>query len=343
MDCRIYVGSIHYSLGEEDIKLPFSTFGKINRIDMPREPGTMRSKGFCFIEFDDPDSAKQALQTMNGFELGGRKLKVGPPTSGGGVGSAPMAPMAPMMPGISPLLAGINPQLALLQAQQMQRANATVPQAPVKKTRIYVGSIFFNLTSDHVQRVFEAFGKVLSCQLIPNSETGLHKGYGFIEFEDEKSATEAIENMNGFELCGRPLKVGWAAHSLQAAAPSAPLPIPNPAAALALASANIAPQGGAAAVNAASLQQPTKCIRLANMIDPKDNDDAGLCDEVKEECEEIAPVHQVAVRGNYVFVNFKDVEGGKSGFAKLHGRWFGGKKIEAQYYDGAKADAGIFD
>jgi len=42
--------------------------------------------------------------------------------------------------------------------------------------------------------------------------------------------------------------------------------------------------------------------------------------QVKEECEEIAPVHQVAVRGNYVFVNFKDVEGGKSGFAKLHGR-----------------------
>jgi len=298
----------------------------------------MRSKGFCFIEFEEPDAAKQALQTMNGFELGGRKLKVGPPTNGGNA-----AAMTPMMPTINPLLAGINPQLAMLQAQQMQRASApVVPQAPVKKTRIYVGSIFFNLTSDHVQRVFEAFGKVRSCQLIPNPDTGLHKGYGFIDFEEEKSAVEAIENMNGFELCGRPLKVGWAAHSQQAAAAgaaAAPLPIPNPAIALALSSVA---QGGAVA-NAASVQQASKCIRLSNMIDPSDNDDAGLCDEVKEECEEIAPVVQVVVKGNYVFVNFKDVQGGKNGFVKLHGRWFGGKKIEAQYYDGAKADAGIFD
>jgi RNA recognition motif-containing protein len=34
--------------------------------------------------------------------------------------------------------------------------------------------------------VFEAFGPVSSCELIPNPETGKHKGYGFVEFNEEK-------------------------------------------------------------------------------------------------------------------------------------------------------------
>lgn len=47
-----------------------------------------------------------------------------------------------------------------------------------------------------------------SCQLIPNPETGKHKGYGFVEFETEDAAKGAIQCMNGFQLGGRQLKVG---------------------------------------------------------------------------------------------------------------------------------------
>lgn len=34
-----------------------------------------------------------------------------------------------------------------------------------------------------------------------------HKGFGFVEFEDQDDAQHAIENMNGAELCGRVLRV----------------------------------------------------------------------------------------------------------------------------------------
>ena len=40
--------------------------------------------------------------------------------------------------------------------------------------------------------------------------TGLSKGFGFVEFQDEKDCTEALENMNGSELFGRVLKVNLA-------------------------------------------------------------------------------------------------------------------------------------
>lgn len=41
---RVYVGSLDYSLTEEHIRLPFSAFGNILKIDMPK----VRISAFCF-------------------------------------------------------------------------------------------------------------------------------------------------------------------------------------------------------------------------------------------------------------------------------------------------------
>lgn len=45
---------------------------------------TNHSKGYCFIEFDEPAAAEAAITAMDGFELGGRKIKVGRPSRGDG-------------------------------------------------------------------------------------------------------------------------------------------------------------------------------------------------------------------------------------------------------------------
>ena len=114
---------------------------------------------------------------------------------------------AGMNPAVAQQLA-LQKQLMTQMATQQNVASAATPLEQIGPTnRIYVGSVFWDLTAEHLKSVFEAFGKVVSAELIPNPETGKHKGYGFVEFEDVKSAEDAIENMNGFELCGRPLKV----------------------------------------------------------------------------------------------------------------------------------------
>lgn len=51
----------------------FSAFGPVSKIEMSIDPATNRSKGFCFIEFEDPATAK-AAEAMDGFELAGRKV-----------------------------------------------------------------------------------------------------------------------------------------------------------------------------------------------------------------------------------------------------------------------------
>ena len=61
----------------------FAPFGAIRNINMSFEPVTGRSKGFAFVDFEQGESAAMALQTMNGFQLAGRPLKVGRPAPGG--------------------------------------------------------------------------------------------------------------------------------------------------------------------------------------------------------------------------------------------------------------------
>ena len=54
---------------------------------MSIDPLTGRTKGFCFIEFDEPAYAEAAM-VMDGFELAGRKIKVGWPAKAPGAAVA---------------------------------------------------------------------------------------------------------------------------------------------------------------------------------------------------------------------------------------------------------------
>lgn len=73
--------------------------------------------------------------------------------------------------------------------------------------RLYVGNIHFSITEDDLQNVFEPFGELEFVQL-QKEEQGRSRGYGFVQFRDPDQAREALEKMNGFELAGRPIRVG---------------------------------------------------------------------------------------------------------------------------------------
>ncbi|KAF7728082.1 hypothetical protein EC973_006720 [Apophysomyces ossiformis] len=72
---RLYVGSLHFSLTEDDVRQIFEPFGPLEFVDLHKDPETGRSKGFAFIQH--AKDAKEALNKMNGFEVAGRNLKVG--------------------------------------------------------------------------------------------------------------------------------------------------------------------------------------------------------------------------------------------------------------------------
>jgi len=75
---------------------------------------------------------------------------------------------------------------------------------------IFVGNVSRNVNNDELREAFEAFGAVSSAAIIMDKLTGTSRGFGFVEMPDADEAKNAIENMNGKELKGRPLNVNEA-------------------------------------------------------------------------------------------------------------------------------------
>ncbi|VDP37865.1 unnamed protein product [Schistosoma mattheei] len=174
---RIYVGSISFEIGEEEIRKTFSPFGPIKSVALSWDTVLQKHKGFAFVEFEVPEAASLALDQMNGYTLAGRNLKVGRPSNA--------------------------PQTAALEAEL--RAEVST------KPRVYIASVHPELTESDIQTVFEAFGKVNSCSLYPDPKcSGRHRGFGYIDFESEEAAIAAVSSMNCFDLAGQQLRVGRA-------------------------------------------------------------------------------------------------------------------------------------
>uniref|UniRef100_A0A8C7WGL8 Serine and arginine rich splicing factor 6 n=2 Tax=Salmoninae TaxID=504568 RepID=A0A8C7WGL8_ONCMY len=65
--------------------------------------------------------------------------------------------------------------------------------------RIYVGKLNYNAREKDLQRFFNGYGKLM--------EIDLKNGYGFVEFEDNRDADDAVYELNGKELCGERVTV----------------------------------------------------------------------------------------------------------------------------------------
>lgn len=68
---------------------------------------------------------------------------------------------------------------------------------------IYVGNLNYRVKEADLQQVMEDYGKVTSCKVIIDHETGRSKGFGFVEMDDDAAATKAIAELNGAEYEGR--------------------------------------------------------------------------------------------------------------------------------------------
>ena len=77
-------------------------------------------------------------------------------------------------------------------------------------TKLYVGNLSFQTTSDDLQQLFAQAGTVQSVNLVEDRDTGQPRGFAFIEMSTNAEASAAIEQFNGKELGGRVLKVNEA-------------------------------------------------------------------------------------------------------------------------------------
>src|SRR5499427_2148918 len=77
-------------------------------------------------------------------------------------------------------------------------------------TKLYVGNLSFQTTSDELRDHFAQAGSVESASVVEDRMTGRSRGFGFVEMATPEEATAAIEQLNGKEFGGRNLTVNEA-------------------------------------------------------------------------------------------------------------------------------------
>src|SRR3990172_8068911 len=76
--------------------------------------------------------------------------------------------------------------------------------------RLLVGGLQYSVNDSKLEEMFSAVGIVSSATVITDRETGQSKGFGFVEFEKDADADEAIKKLNDTEVDGRRIVVNVA-------------------------------------------------------------------------------------------------------------------------------------
>jgi RNA recognition motif-containing protein len=73
---KLYVGNLGYGVTSSALEQLFSQFGAVRSAQVVQDRETGRSKGFGFVEMDDDNAARQAIQGLHEKDHEGRPLTV---------------------------------------------------------------------------------------------------------------------------------------------------------------------------------------------------------------------------------------------------------------------------
>jgi RNA recognition motif-containing protein len=73
---KIYVGNLPFSADEASVRELFAAHGTVDSVALINDRDTGQPRGFGFVEMTSNSEAAKAIQSLNGFQMGGRALKV---------------------------------------------------------------------------------------------------------------------------------------------------------------------------------------------------------------------------------------------------------------------------
>lgn len=73
---NIYCGNIAYDTGEDDLRDLFAQYGEVASVRVIKDRDTGRSKWFGFVDMDNDDEAKEAIEALNEKDFMGRSLRI---------------------------------------------------------------------------------------------------------------------------------------------------------------------------------------------------------------------------------------------------------------------------
>ncbi|GFQ04283.1 glycine-rich RNA-binding protein 2 mitochondrial [Phtheirospermum japonicum] len=77
-------------------------------------------------------------------------------------------------------------------------------------TKLFVGGLSYGTDDNSLKEAFSSFGDVTDAKVIIDRNEGKSRGFGFVNFSSDESASSALAAMDGQELNGRNIRVSYA-------------------------------------------------------------------------------------------------------------------------------------
>ena len=191
-DCSIMVMGLHPQVGDREVYEFFSKeAGKVRDVYVIRDQRTGKSKGVSYVEFYLSDSVLKAL-ACNGRSIMGLPIRV--QASGAEKNRAAQAQKA-------------------AQVQRQER--------PITLYIMGMNGPLSEITEDDLKKIFGPFGDIDYVNIGRCPYTGRNRGFAHLQFARALDARDAMSSLNGLDLGGYTLQVGYLARSLDNEQPEA--------------------------------------------------------------------------------------------------------------------------
>ncbi|SGY61615.1 BQ5605_C007g04576 [Microbotryum silenes-dioicae] len=191
---HVFCGDLSPEVTDEVLRKAFAAFGSLSDARCMWDMNTGKSRGYGFLAFRDKTDAEQAIATMNGEWLGTKAIRVNWANSKNGhifIQGQPGAPSA------SPM--GTTHAATSAPASYDQ----IVSQAPSFNSTIYVGNLVPFVSQADLIPLFQGFGYIVEIRMQAD------RGFAFVKLDTHENAANAIINLTGTNVHGRPLKCSW--------------------------------------------------------------------------------------------------------------------------------------
>ncbi|KAI6693972.1 hypothetical protein NL676_021682 [Syzygium grande] len=72
--------------------------------------------------------------------------------------------------------------------------------------KLFVGGLSYGTDDHSLKDAFSSFGEVVEARVITDRDSGRSRGFGFVNFSSDESASSALSAMDGQELHGRSIR-----------------------------------------------------------------------------------------------------------------------------------------
>ncbi|KAI9496479.1 hypothetical protein BDB00DRAFT_758201 [Zychaea mexicana] len=179
---NVYVKNIDGLVSDEELGSLFRKYGTVTSVAIAKDDQGV-SRGFGFVNFENHEDARKAVEELNDTDFNGRTLYVS------------------------------RAQKKNEREQELRRQYEQARMEKLSKyqgVNLYVKNLDDDIDDERLRQEFAVYGVITSAKVMRDDTTGVSRGFGFVCFSEADEATRAITEANGRMLGSKPIYVALA-------------------------------------------------------------------------------------------------------------------------------------